>query len=138
MGRVRDRYIIIRKLIADTLFRILLYRATGHNSSFFILQENADDVIEIGSIEELGMCAVGFARIVCEGRVQELEKIHNISFVYADYINMGERFKTYMNAFKRKEKFAAWDYVRILDLRYEIFQVVHTEKVKADDPPKRE
>ena len=108
---------------------IMLHRATGHSSAFYVPeQQEGATVLETGAIDELDICAVGFVRLVAEGRVHHL--YGDIDVVHAHDATLAEKLRAYIRAYKSKAGFEYWTYKEVVDLRHDIYQVVHGATIK--------
>jgi len=107
----------------------MLYRATGHSSAFHVPeQQEGATVLETGAIDELDICAVGFVRLVAEERVHQL--YGDIDVVHAHDATLAEKFRAYIRAYKSNGGFEYWTYKEVVDMRYDIYQVVHGATIK--------
>jgi hypothetical protein len=70
-----------------------------------------------------------------EDRQRELEDIGQLRIEYSRSATTAEKFKAYLDAFQAKKLFKYWDYHHVLDVRHDIFQVLHKEQNKRKLSP---
>lgn len=104
---------------------IMIYRATGENSAYFIPEQEDGTFLETGSVDELDVCAILFLRLVAEGRLDELEEFEKVKIEFPRDASLAEKFKAYMDVFRGKSGFRYRTYKEIIDLRFNLFQVLH-------------
>jgi hypothetical protein len=115
---------------------IIQYRMIGQISTYFLpgqrLRNGKPD--DINALDELEVSVCGWVRLASEGRLSRLEEFAGVENGEKRYKSVAERFKAFMDAYKRKGEYDIWTYDRMKVLRYDIYRVVHELDAEAERP----
>jgi hypothetical protein len=122
----------VEKILPD----IIQYRMIGQISTYFLsgqrLRDGEQD--DINALHELEISVCGWVRLASEGRLSRLEEFAEVENGEGRYNSVAERFKAFMDTYKRKGDYKGWTYSCMKDLRYDIYRVVHELDAETERP----
>jgi hypothetical protein len=115
---------------------IIQYRMIGQISTYFLpgqsLRNGGQD--DINALDELEISVCGWVRLASEGRLSRLEEFAEVEDGEGRYNSVAERFRAFMDAYKRRGNYEEWTYNRMKVLRYDIYKVVHELDAEDERP----